>query len=131
AHENLLIVVRIHADLAEVHRPLILVTHELPGLAAVFGAVHAASIGIGRRILSAAAPTTAATTALPAATTTHARHASTLPRPRPAPAPAPRGPRPAPSDPSPPPNPPRPRCGPPSAAVPPPVPALAPTSICA
>src|ERR1051325_3528186 len=50
ADENLLVVVRVDADLAEVHRALILIAHELPGLAAVFGAEDAAGVGIGRRL---------------------------------------------------------------------------------
>src|SRR5204863_8324808 len=47
ADKDLLIVDRVDSDLAKVHRPLVLVAHQLPRLAAVIGAVNAAGIRIG------------------------------------------------------------------------------------
>src|SRR5581483_6740790 len=67
ADEELLIVVRIDADLAEVHRPLVLIAQKGRGLAAVVGAEDAALIRIGRRRRGSAATATAATTATAAA----------------------------------------------------------------
>src|SRR6185312_13818429 len=59
ADEDLLIVDRVYANLAEVSWPLILVAFKSPGLAAIVGAQSAALIRIGRR-LTTSAPAAAA-----------------------------------------------------------------------
>src|SRR5262249_6879215 len=61
AHENLLVVRRVNADLAEVHGPLILIAHEGPRLAAIFRTEHATGIRIGGSRRSAAATASGAT----------------------------------------------------------------------
>ena len=145
AGEDLLIVLGIDANLAEIHWPIVAAIHLFPRLAAVFGTEHAVAIGIRLDRRGAASTTTASAAAETAARAgNHGAAVSGLsatptapPRPPPAAAPA-AGAAPASAGlsaaPSPPPaaaNPPRPREGPPSAAVPPPVPAPAPASTCA
>src|SRR5581483_1766483 len=49
ADKQFLVVQRVDTNLAEVRRTLILIAHERPGLAAVFGSKHAAAVGIWRR----------------------------------------------------------------------------------
>src|SRR5471030_3346786 len=63
AHEYLLAVDRVHANLTEVSGPLVLVTHERPGLAAIVGAEHAAGVRIGRAGRGSASATSATSSA--------------------------------------------------------------------
>src|SRR6185503_6544688 len=59
AHEKFLVIHRVHTDLAEVHRTVVLVADKVPGTAAVVGTIDAAAIGIGRRRGSPASSATA------------------------------------------------------------------------